>query len=55
MTKNRKYEPDDKEQSARFVEVARSLESDESGKIFDRVVKKIIPRARRQRYRQKSP
>lgn len=29
-------EPDDPEQSRRFVDTARSLEVDESGKVFDR-------------------
>jgi hypothetical protein len=32
----------DKEQSERFIETARSLDADESGKEFERTVKKII-------------
>ena len=38
--------PDDKEQSARFVETARKLESDESGKEFERALKIIRPPSR---------
>ena len=37
-----------KSQSERFIETARMLGVDESGKEFDRALKKIIP-ARRQR------
>ena len=33
--------PDDPEQSERFVEQARELETDESGKAFDRAIGKI--------------
>ena len=33
--------PDDKEQSARFVETAKALESDASGKSFERTFRKI--------------
>jgi hypothetical protein len=38
----RRYEPDDPKQSARFVEDARRLDVDESGKPFERVLKKIV-------------
>jgi len=41
MTKTKKPEPDDKEQSARFFETAKALESDESGKAFERALKII--------------
>ena len=44
MDKRRKREPDDKEQSARFVETARQLESDESGKQFARALRRIAPK-----------
>lgn len=43
MAKKPKPEPDDKEQSSRFVETAKSLGVDESGKHFDRAMKSIIP------------
>lgn len=33
----------DKEQSERFIETARTLGVDESGKDFERTVKKIVP------------
>lgn len=33
----------DKEQSERFIETARSLGVDESGKEFERALKKIVP------------
>ena len=44
MAKNRKREPDDKEQALRFVETARELEADESGKSFDRALQSISPK-----------
>jgi hypothetical protein len=43
MDEKRKREPDDKEQSARFLEDARRLGMDESGKSFERVLKKVVP------------
>lgn len=39
----RKPEPDDKEQSKRFVETARALEAEQNGKSFERAVKTIVP------------
>lgn len=41
MTK-KKFEPDDKDQSARFVETAKALESDEIGKEFELVLSSIV-------------
>lgn len=41
MAKKRKPKKDDPEQSQRFVETARELETDETGKRFDRVLKKV--------------
>jgi hypothetical protein len=38
MPKKPKPEPDDTEQSQRFVETARKLEVDESGKSFERAI-----------------
>ena len=35
--------PDDPEQSKRFTETARELETDETGKKFERAFKKIAP------------
>ena len=35
--------PDDKTQSQRFVETARALEADESGKAFERALKVVVP------------
>lgn len=46
MTTKKKPEPDDKEQSARFVETAKALESDESGEIFENALRKIAPKIR---------
>jgi hypothetical protein len=43
VPKNPKPEPDDKEQSERFIEKAKELESDESGKIFEEAFKVILP------------
>lgn len=42
MAKKLKPEPDDKDQSSRFVETARNLESDESGKPFRSVFQDIV-------------
>ena len=42
MKKPRKPIPDDKEQSQRFVETAKMLEIDESGKSFERALKVTI-------------
>lgn len=44
MAKNPKTEPDDPAQSKRFVETAKALASDESGKSFVRAFKKVVPR-----------
>ena len=38
MTKNPKPEPDDKEQSERFIETAKSLGLDENGDIFEKLL-----------------
>ncbi len=38
-----KRKQDDKEQSKRFVEKARELESDETSKAFEKMFKKIVP------------
>ena len=35
--------PDDKAQAQRFVETAKQLESDESGKQFEAAVKVVVP------------
>ena len=37
-----KPKTDDKEQSERFIKKARELQADETGKEFERVVKKIV-------------
>lgn len=41
--------PDDEEQSRRFVETARKIRADESGKVFARAFKKIITKKARKR------
>lgn len=38
MAKKPKPEPDDKEQSQRFVEIARQLEVDETGELFEKAI-----------------
>jgi hypothetical protein len=38
-----------KEQSARFIEAARAVGVDESGKEFDRAMKKLVPPRRANR------
>lgn len=45
MTKElkKKPKPDDKEQSKRFIDTARELEADESGKLFELSLDKITP------------
>jgi hypothetical protein len=42
MPKDQKLKPDDEKQSQRFVETAHQLETDESGKPFERALKKMI-------------
>jgi hypothetical protein len=37
-------EPDNKTQSARFIESAKSLGADESGKDFERLLDKLMPK-----------
>ena len=44
MDEKRKHEPNDPKQSARFVEDARRLGVDESGKSFERAIKKVVPK-----------
>jgi hypothetical protein len=39
MTKPKPKPPDDPEQSRRFIETAKELEADESGRVFEQVVK----------------
>lgn len=41
MAKSKEPKPDDKEQSKRFIDKAKELDSDESGKAFDRALKNI--------------
>ena len=41
MTKKRKPKKEDKEQSQRFVETARDLGADKSGKSFERAIRRI--------------
>jgi hypothetical protein len=38
-----KRKQDNKEQSERFIEKAREIEADESGKAFERAFKKVSP------------
>lgn len=39
--------PDDAEQSKRFEETARQLESDETGKTFNKALKATLPKVKR--------
>ena len=41
MNAKPKPEPDDKEQSARFVETAKQLKVDESGKVFEEIITSV--------------
>jgi hypothetical protein len=45
--KSRKGTSTDKDQSARFIEAARMLGVDETGKEFDAALKKIVPAKKR--------
>jgi hypothetical protein len=42
-----KPKAEDKEQSSRFIETAKKLEADESGKAFDKVVGAVLPVTRK--------
>lgn len=55
MTAKKKPEPDDTEQSARFVETARELESDESGRAFERALGKVVRKKAEEDQGQPSP
>lgn len=46
MSAKKKREPDDKEQSQRFVETAKQVEVDESGKTFERALDALSPHKR---------
>jgi hypothetical protein len=43
MPKNPKPEPDDKEQSERFIETARELEADKNAEHFERALGVVVP------------
>ena len=43
MSNTKSKPPDDPEQSARFIETAKDLESEESGKSFEKAVKLLKP------------
>jgi hypothetical protein len=49
--------PDDPEQSKRFIDTAREIETDESPEAFERAFKKVVPpkTPRAKRDRQESP
>jgi len=38
-----KREPDDKEQSRRFIEKAKEVSDEDSDRLFDRTIKTIVP------------
>lgn len=38
-----KPKPDDKKQSEHFIKKAREVEADESGEVFERAFKKVVP------------
>lgn len=42
MTKKTEHKPDDPEQSKRFIDTAREIESDESEKGADKAFKKVV-------------
>lgn len=46
MTKNPKTQPDDPEESKRFIEKAREIETDEDPKAFERAIKQILKTSR---------
>jgi hypothetical protein len=49
MAGKRKLESDDAKQSKRFIEAARKIKADESGKKFEQAFKKIAPRKKTHR------
>jgi len=55
-SKDAKHPPDDPEESARFINTAKTLESDASGTAFKRALKKLIPKGKTSRkYRSGRP
>ena len=49
-----KSQPTDPGQGERFIEAARKAEADESGKTFEKVFKKIVPKRPLPRARKQS-
>jgi hypothetical protein len=49
MSKKPKPPPDDPEQSAKFVETARSLGADKGELVFGKAIKRLLPLRRRPR------
>ena len=49
MAKAKKKAETQAEQSARFVQKAREAQVDESGKAFERALRKIVPKTPRRR------
>ena len=43
MSTTPKPEPDDKEQSQRFIDAAKELEADKNGEAFERAFTTIVP------------
>lgn len=43
MGRKKKPEPDDKEQSARFIEAAEHTESDDSEEAFKDAIRQVLP------------
>lgn len=46
MTPKKRPKPDDKEQSARFIETAKRLGADKSKEAFERAIDKIVKKKR---------
>lgn len=44
-----KRSPEDPAQAQRFVDAAKLVEADESGKVFQRAMKKIVPAAKKRK------
>jgi hypothetical protein len=54
MVRKKKFEPDDPEQSARFIELAEQVQAEDAGERFEEAMKKIA-QARSKRPHNSSP
>ena len=55
MPKGKKIQPDDPEQSARFIETAKRVKAENDKELFERAAKKIVKVSHREKRYSKDP